>query len=92
MRCPRCQSTKRRRFHTPIPKPRGYRIALSQQAVAMAADGHSNHSIARTLKINHLTVANGSRQQQPKPNRKNYRCRRPVTVSASLSWTSGTPL
>lgn len=47
-RCKNC-----RRFYTPNPKPRGHSIALHQQAAAMAVDGHSNHSIARALKVIH---------------------------------------
>lgn len=55
---PRYCCKERRRFYTPNPKPRGYGIALHQQAVAMAANGHSNRSIARVLKVNLQTVAN----------------------------------
>lgn len=45
----------------PNPKSRNYSIALRQQAVTMAMDGHSNCSVARTLSIisSHSTALHG---------------------------------
>jgi len=52
-RCQHCQRT-----YTPDPKPIGYDQATRLAAVKLSVDGMNNRRIARTLGVNHQSVAN----------------------------------
>ncbi len=62
----RCQGCGR--VYTPAPKPLGYEAAVRQQAIQLYVDGQNQRRIARTLGVNHQSVANWIRahaQQLP---------------------------
>ena len=52
-RCRTCQ-----RYFTPQPDPRGYDLALHQQALKLYLEGTSFRAIGRLLGVNHQTAAN----------------------------------
>lgn len=52
----RCKNCNRR--YTPEPKPHGYPEAVRLQAVRLYVDGMNLRRIARTLGVNHQSVAN----------------------------------
>lgn len=47
-----------RRVYTPAPKPKGYDEATRLEAVKLYVDGMNLRRIARTLHVNHQSVAN----------------------------------
>jgi transposase-like protein len=65
-RCQPCQ-----RVYTPAPLPLGYERAVREQAVQLYVDGQNLRRIARTLGVNHQSVANWvaayARQVPPAP-------------------------
>lgn len=52
-----------RRTYTPEPKPNGYAEATRLEAVKLYVDGMNLRRIARTLKVNHQSVANWVKAQ-----------------------------
>lgn len=52
-----------RRAYTPEPKPSGYAETVRQQAVQLYVDGMNLRRIARTLGVNHQSVANWVKAQ-----------------------------
>lgn len=52
-RCQRCG-----RVYTPAPKPLGYESSVRQRALQLYVDGMNQRRIARTLGVNHQSVAN----------------------------------
>ena len=52
----KCKSCGRK--YTPAPKATGYDMAVREQAIRLALDGHSQRQAARHTGVSHGTVAN----------------------------------
>jgi transposase-like protein len=56
--------------YTPSPKMHGYHSDMVEQAIRLHRQGISNRAIGRILRVNHQTIANWIKQNDP-----SFKCR-----------------